>query len=63
LGDQSEMERMLIAKDMIRVTSEGYELMSLEAVNGRGECAAAGAYFKVDVMPDGRHFAYPNRKE
>jgi len=63
LGDHSEMEQKLIAEGVIKVTPEGYELISIEAVNGRGELASAGDYFKVNITADGKHFAYPNGKE
>lgn len=62
LGDHSKMEQMLIEEGVIRVTSTGYELMSLEAINGHGEFAVAGDYFKVNTTADGKHFAYPNGK-
>lgn len=63
LGDWSEMEQRLIAAGTIRVTPNGYELMSLETLNNQqGELAKSGDYFKVNVTSDGRQWAYPNEK-
>ncbi|MBQ2990217.1 MAG: hypothetical protein IJD60_02865 [Clostridia bacterium] len=63
LGDHSQMEQTLIDEGTIRITPTGYELMSLEAINGHGEFAVVGDYFKVNTTADGKHFAYPNGKE
>lgn len=63
LGAMSEMERMLIEEGVIKRRSDGrYELFSQEAVNGIGQFAAAGDYFKVEEI-EGRHYAYPNSRE
>jgi len=63
LGTQSDMEKQLIEEGAILVRADGhYELFSQEAVNGSGEIAAAGDYFKVDEV-DGKHYPYPNGKE
>lgn len=62
LGAGSTMEAMLIEEGAIRKKEDGtYELFSQEAVNGTGEIANAGDYFKVDTVND-RHFPYPNSK-
>lgn len=61
LGDQSKMEQLQIAEGIIRVTPNGYELMSLEAIKGHGEVAKHGYYFKVDTA-DEKYYAYPNEK-
>lgn len=63
LGAGSEMEALLIQEGAIRKRTDGtYELFSQEAVNGAGETASAGDYFKVDTV-DGRHYPYPNSRE
>ncbi len=60
LGDETETELRLIAEGLIRVGADGtYELFSLEAVNGTGEIARKGDYFKLSA--DGH--PYPNDKE
>lgn len=60
LGQSSNMERRLVAEGKIRVLQNGqYELFSQESVNGCGEIASAGDYFKMDS--DG--FPYPNERE
>ena len=62
LGQDSEMEQLLIRLDRIRQLPDGgYELMSQEAKNGAGEQAEAGDYFKVDLV-DGVYFPYPNSR-
>lgn len=62
LGQGSEMEKLLIRLDRIRLLLDGaYELMSQEAKNGVGERAEAGDYFKVDLV-DGVYFPYPNSR-
>ncbi len=49
LGAGSPMERELAAEGKIRMLPDGtYELFSLEAVNGSGERARAGDFFKTD---------------
>ncbi len=63
LGAGHPMEAMLIEEGAIRLLADGsYELFSQEAVNGHGQIAQAGDYFKVDTI-DGRHFPYPNSRE
>ena len=63
LGANHPMEAQLVEEGAIRCLSDGrYELFSQEAVNGHGEIACAGDYFKVDTV-DGRHFPYPNSRE
>lgn len=63
LGEGHPMEAALIAEGAIRLLPDGtYELFSQEAVNGRGQVAHAGDYFKVDDV-DGKHFPYPNDRE
>ncbi len=62
LGDGNPMEQRLIDEGAIVKRLDGtYELFSQEAVNGIGEIAKAGDYFKVDDK-DGKHFPYPNEK-
>ena len=62
LGVGNPMENQLIQEGAIKVTGNGkYELFSQEAVNGHGEVAVAGDYFKVDDK-NGMHFPYPNKK-
>lgn len=59
LGDETETELRLIESGLIRVNKDGnYELFSLEAVNGSGEIAQKGDYFKVSS--DGH--PYPNTR-
>lgn len=54
---------MLIEEGAIQRPPDGsYALFSQEAVNGQGQIAQAGDYFKVDTI-DGRHFPYPNSRE
>ena len=63
LGAGHPMEAALIAEGAIRLREDGsYELFSQEAVNGQGQVAQPGDYFKVDTI-DGRHFPYPNSRE
>ena len=60
LGENSSMETEMIARGLIRKTGEGqYALYSQEAVNGQGQQAFAGDYFKVD----GAGYPYPNSRE
>lgn len=62
LGANCEMEAQLIREGAIRIREDGkYELFSQEAVNGTGEIALSGDYFKVTTK-DGKHFPYPNEK-
>ena len=63
LGAGHPMEAALIDEGAIRLLADGtYELFSQEAVNGHGQIAQAGDYFKVDTI-NGRHFPYPNSRE
>lgn len=63
LGAGHPMEAMLIEEGAIQRLPDGsYALFSQEAVNGHGQIAQAGDYFKVDTI-DGRHFPYPNDRE
>ena len=63
LGIGSEMEAKLIKEGAIVAKEDGtYELFSQEAVNGTGEIAESGDYFKVDEIGD-KHYPYPNGKE
>ncbi|MFQ9514724.1 MAG: hypothetical protein ACLRZ9_02745 [Eubacterium sp.] len=60
LGDNTEVEKNLIGNGKIRKKSDGnYEIFSREAVNGTGEIAKIGDYFKVDS----KGHPYPNAKE
>lgn len=62
LGAGHPMEAALIAEGAIRLREDGqYELFSQEAVNGSGQLAQSGDYFKVDTI-EGRHFPYPNAR-
>jgi hypothetical protein len=63
LGQGHPMETALIEEGAIRLLPDGsYALFSQEAVNGQGQIAHAGDYFKVDTI-DGRHYPYPNDRE
>ena len=63
LGQGHPMEAALIEEGAIRLLPDGsYALFSQEAVNGQGQIAYAGDYFKVDTI-DGRHYPYPNDRE
>ena len=62
LGTNSEMEKQLIQEGTIQRDNDGYLLFSREVVNGVGEKAKAGDFFKVEDI-DGRHYAYPNARE
>lgn len=60
LGDGSAMEKEMIAAGKIRpLPGDRYEIFSLEAVNGSGEIAGAGDYFKVDEYG----CPYPNLRD
>ena len=60
LGDDSPLERRLIASGALRRQEDGrYEVFSREAVNGAGELAEAGSYVKLDR----EGFPYPNSAE
>lgn len=57
LGEQSEVEKKLIREGKIIFHDNGeYELFSQEAVNGTGEKALKGDYFKLDS----NGYPYPN---
>lgn len=63
LGIDSDMERQLIQEGAILLRDdEKYELFSKEAVNGKGEVASKGDYFKVETV-NGKHYPYPNGRE
>lgn len=63
LGAGHPMEAALIEEGAIRLREDGsYELFSQEAVNGQGQIAYPGDYFKVDTI-EGRHFPYPNGRD
>lgn len=63
LGAGHPMEQALIEEGAIVRNSDGtYALFSQEAVNGEGQIAYPGDYFKVDTV-DGRHYPYPNSRE
>jgi len=60
LGDGSETECRLLREGKIRRTPDGaYELFSMEAVNGKGQPARKGDYFKLSSTGD----PYPNDRE
>lgn len=60
LGANSDMEQKMIAEGKIKLKADGkYEIFSQEAVNGSGEIAEAGDYFKVD----GSGAPYPNNRK
>lgn len=59
LGAGSNMEQQMIREGKIRRAGEGYLLFSREAVNGQGQYASTGDYFKVD----GDGYPYPNDRE
>lgn len=62
LGAHTSMERELIQEGAIQVLPDGsYALFSQEAVNGAGEIALPGDFFKVDVV-DGKRYPYPNSR-
>lgn len=63
LGAGTEMERLLREKAVICLEEDGsYRLFSKEAVNGVGELARPGDYFKVEQEGE-RYYAYPNCRE
>lgn len=63
LGVGHPMEVALIEEGAIRLLPDGsYELFSQEAINGHGQIAQAGDFFKVDTI-DGKHFPYPNGRD
>lgn len=60
LGKDSAKEKDMIGSGRIRPLDDGsYEVFSQEAVNGKGEHAQVGDYFKIDNAG----FPYPNSKE
>lgn len=63
LGAGTAMEKELIREGAIRRLADGsYALFSQEAVNGAGEVAQTGDYFKVDIV-NGKRYPYPNSRE
>lgn len=63
LGTGSEMETLLIEESVICEEADGsFRLFSQEAVNGEGQFANKGDFFKVDNV-DGRHYPYPNKRD
>lgn len=63
LGASHPMEVALIEEGAIKLREDGqYELFSQEAVNGVGQIAQAGDFFKVDTV-DGKHYPYPNARK
>ncbi len=63
LGEDSPMERQLIIEGAIHKLSDNtYEMFSQEAVNGHGEIARKGDFFKVDTKGS-KHYPYPNARE
>lgn len=60
LGAETRTEQKLVTEGKIKRHKDGrYELFSQEAVNGVGEFAVAGDFFKVDSSG----FPYPNGRE
>ncbi len=60
LGADSVMEAVLIGEGKIKKFGDGvYEIFSQESVNGVGEIAYEGDYFKVDSAG----YPYPNSRE
>lgn len=60
LGSGCPVEKELIAQGKLRpLPGDGWELFSYESVNGSGERAQTGDYFKVDD----RGFPYPNLRD
>lgn len=60
LGCHSQMEQDMIRSGKIILRPDGeYELFSRESINGSGEIAAPGDFFKIDS--DG--FPYPNSRK
>lgn len=63
LGAGHPMEAALITEGVIKLLEDGsYELFSQEAVNGQGQLAKPGDYFKVDTV-EGKHYPYPNGRD
>jgi hypothetical protein len=63
LGTGHPMEQALLEEGAIKQLPDGsYELFSQEAVNGSGQIAYPGDYFKVDTL-EGKHYPYPNGHE
>lgn len=58
LGADSPVEAELIRRGAIHKTETGYLLFSREAVNGQGQQAKRGDFFKVD----GGGYPYPNER-
>lgn len=63
LGEGHPMEKKLVEAGAIRVHPDGrYELFSQESLNGEGQIARAGDFFKADLV-DGKYYPYPNDRE
>lgn len=63
LGAGTAMEEELLREGALQRLADGqYALFSQEAVNGAGEIAQAGDYFKVDTV-NGKRYPYPNSRE
>lgn len=63
LGEDTPVERQLLLEGAIqRLSDDTYELFSQEAVNGHGEIARRGDFFKVDTKEE-KHYPYPNTRE
>lgn len=60
LGKETVMEKKLIEEEkIVKKTDEVYEIFSQEAINGQGEIAKKGDFFKLD-SPE---WPYPNSRE
>lgn len=60
LGENTETERQLIETGLIRVHDDDtFELFSIETVNGKGEIARRGDFFKLSTTGE----PYPNSAE
>lgn len=62
LGEDSDMEKLLLRKGKLRRQGDSYQVFSQEAVNGQGQLAVRGDYIKVDMV-EGELFPYPNRQD
>lgn len=60
LGRETEVEKKLIEEEKIKKKAdENYEIFSQEAINGQGEMARKGDFFKLDSSG----IPYPNSRE
>lgn len=60
LGAATQMEKNMVSQGKIKLLPDGkYELFSEECLDGKGEIAQAGDYFKVSA----KGFPYPNSRE